>query len=234
MWRILDSKIGLAVEIGSVFFLIMLHIWLLCDLLPVFWLVPTVVIILSWIFRKPKTVKMAGQKKIDWVLEDLGLLPRTGAYVGRLILITVCALGIVVILGLIFNPEFLDNKKLKYIAHWLGGYFLWALIQQLTYQGYFIDRLDMMFSKSAWKTKHWLVSLVGGAMFSAVHAPNLFLMVVTFVGGVISAKFFLTNRFLYVIAPLHAIVAVAVVICLPESWHHNLRIGPYFLEKLNW
>lgn len=132
---------------------------------------------------------------------------------------------IIGLVGEIWNPGFLSQEKFlwKFLTH-IVLYFPWSLFQQLCLNGYFLNRLTLAF-----KNEKAAIFLSGFA-FSVIHFPNPVLLIATFFGGLLSAYFFQRNKNLYLLAFLHAILAVSLKYFLPDAWHHNLKIGPGFWE----
>ena len=110
---------------------------------------------------------------------------------------------------------------------WL--YPIWALGQQLILNGYFADKIDLALQGRYSQNHSYLeTALFTGLLFSLIHLPNPVLMPVTLIGGILSVYFFYRTQNIYLIAILHAALALSVKYSLPDSWHHNLRIGPGF------
>lgn len=136
-----------------------------------------------------------------------------------------CGTAILVIAGLgnpaAFALPDLARRFAVSVLFYLGN----ALWQQILLNGYFYPRLNQAFCGNQEKA-----IIAVGALFALVHLPNPVLVPVTMLGGMLSAYFFQKTRNIYVLVIAHAILAVAVMYLLPESWHHHLRIGPgYFL-----
>ncbi len=102
--------------------------------------------------------------------------------------------------------------------------FGWGLLQQYVLQG-FINRQSMVIFGRGW----WSVLLVG-AIFGALHLPNLWLAIITFTGGVIWAAVYQRRPNLFALAASHAVMTWIVISTLPPSALHHLRVGfSYFL-----
>lgn len=218
-----------ALEVALIFILIISAIWFIEARLPLC-AVLAVFISISWV-RDVWHMNLNWQKKADWIGQQAGFLPQSFTGIGWLMLSALVMLAVIVGVGLIVNPSILNHNGHWWgeKAEWIFSYFFWAMIQQLLYQGYFVNRLHNAFGNRGDN----LTTVTSGAVFAAVHAPNPVLMVATFFGGMISANFFIKNRFLYAVALLHAILGVVIGTFIPEDWHQGLTIGPYFLEKLN-
>ncbi len=97
--------------------------------------------------------------------------------------------------------------------------FSWGLAQQYVLQG-FINRRAQLVSGQG-----WLSVLFVAAVFSALHLPNLWLVVVTLVGGVVWAAVYQRVPNLFALAVSHSVMTWVIVSTLPASALHHLRIG---------
>lgn len=100
----------------------------------------------------------------------------------------------------------------QYALMGLPLYCGWGLFQQYLLNGYFMNRL-----RSPW---------LAAALFSAVHAPNWFLMLVTLVGGYFSAKAYLYFRNLYILGLAHGVIGFLIYLVVPDTISHHLYVGP--------
>lgn len=66
---------------------------------------------------------------------------------------------------------------------------------------------------------------------AALHAPNPLLMITTLLWGTSSACIFQKFKNIYLLAAVHAILAVSLYYFLPDTWHHGLRIGLKFFTN---
>ena len=97
--------------------------------------------------------------------------------------------------------------------------FGWGLAQQYVLQGFINRRAQSVLGKG------WLSVLLVAAVFSALHLPNVWLVVVTFTGGVIWAAVYQRTPNLFALAVSHSVMTWVVVSTLPPSALHHLRIG---------
>jgi hypothetical protein len=103
------------------------------------------------------------------------------------------------------------------------AYALWACVQQLLLQGFFLPRcLELTKGKVS-------AALLAGALFALAHLPNPVLTPVTLVGGFAACLFFLRYRNLYPLALAHAILGIAVGVTIPGPVDHNMRVGLGYL-----
>ena len=103
-----------------------------------------------------------------------------------------------------------------------GEYFFWAAFQQFFFQCFITTRLKDIFQTRS------QVALVNAVLFSSIHAPNIFLMTVTFVSGFFWTYVFYRFPNLLLTSLSHAILAVALLRGLPEVVNNGMRIGPMF------
>ena len=160
----------------------------------------------------------------ETAFSKLGILPTNWKKDLKLLTASTFLLWLVIlIVALIWNPQFLNQKDLawKFFKH-LFLYFPWALLQNLLLNGYFASRLSLAIKNPK------AVSAVSGLLFAIIHLPNPVLFPATLIGGIMSAHFFQRNRNLYALAAGHALLAVTLLYFFPDSWHHHLRIGPGF------
>ena len=100
-------------------------------------------------------------------------------------------------------------------------YLPWGLFQQYLLNGYFLKRLDMTLSP------HW-ATILASVLFSAVHSPNWFLMVVTLIAGYGAIWVYRRHEDLYFLGLAHAVIGSLLFMVVPDSVSHHLNIGPGF------
>lgn len=87
-------------------------------------------------------------------------------------------------------------------------YLVWALVQQTVFQGILNRRLQELLDRP------WAVPLVVGLLFSAVHLPRWWLVLLTAVAGPIWAAIYLVTPNLYLLAVSHAILGAVAYFCV--------------------
>jgi membrane protease YdiL (CAAX protease family) len=103
------------------------------------------------------------------------------------------------------------------------AYALWACVQQLLLQGFFLPRcLGLLNGKVS-------AALLAGVLFSLAHLPNPILTPITLFWGFAACLLFLRYRNLYPLAAAHAIVGIAIAITIPGHVDHNMRVGLGYL-----
>jgi membrane protease YdiL (CAAX protease family) len=104
------------------------------------------------------------------------------------------------------------------------GLFVWGLMQQYPLQG-FINRRAQM----AWGTGSASVVFVA-SIFALLHLPNLWLTIATFLSGLMWAWVYQRVPNLLALALSHAVLTVILVLTVPYSALHGLKVGyGYFL-----
>jgi len=165
-------------------------------------------VIYSW-HKRGDTWSSLGITSVDWK-KDAVLLGFTFLILWEAVMLV----------AEIWNPAVVaDPPVLNVIKHFFQ-YLIWAWFQQLAFNGYFVNRLQAVF-----KNKFY-VMIAAGLLFGLVHLPNPVLVVVTFIGGIVSAYFYGRNRNLWYLAIGHAALAVTIHNFIPMVWHHQMRIGP--------
>lgn len=105
----------------------------------------------------------------------------------------------------------------------LAVYLPWGLVQQYALNGYFLNRFDAALSRRA-------SSLLAALLFSAVHAPNPFLMAITFPLGWWATLLYRRTRNLYLLGIAHAVVGMLLFLVVPDSLSRHLRVGPGWFQ----
>lgn len=155
-------------------------------------------------------------------LHDIGLRFDNFLRALKLLLLPMAVVAIVALgMGLLFRsrPDFFrwHSERLLPIQLILG--FGWGFIQQYVLQGFLNRRWQRI-----WKPGSRSV-LLTALVFSALHFPNPWLMVVTFIGGVIWAAVYQREPNLFALAVSHSVMTWVLVSTLPVSALNHLRIG---------
>jgi hypothetical protein len=103
------------------------------------------------------------------------------------------------------------------------AYALWACVQQLLLQGFFLPRCRGLMANTV------SASLLAAALFALAHLPNPVLTPVTLIWGFAACLLFLHYRNLYPLAMAHAIVGIAIAVTVPGPVDHNMRVGLGYL-----
>lgn len=107
---------------------------------------------------------------------------------------------------------------------WLPAWgFVWGLFQQYILQGFVNRRAQEACGRN------WLSILIVATIFGVLHMPNLWLMVATFVGGIIWAFVYQRQPNLFALALSHSLMTLVLVSFIPDWMLGGLRVGYNFL-----
>jgi membrane protease YdiL (CAAX protease family) len=105
----------------------------------------------------------------------------------------------------------------------VAGYVLWTIYQQFLLQDYFVPRLTSVLSCGK-------AIAVAAVLFAAAHVPNLPLVLATLVWGAVSCLLFRRSRNLYLIGLAQGLLGLCFAVCVPDAWHHHMRVGLGYLH----
>jgi membrane protease YdiL (CAAX protease family) len=105
-----------------------------------------------------------------------------------------------------------------------GGYTVWALMQQLLLQGYFLARLLRLLPSAN------LAAAITASVFAVAHLPNPILTPLTLIWGLTACLIFIRSRNVYPLAIAHAIFGICVAVTIPGEVIHNMRVGLGYLR----
>lgn len=100
-------------------------------------------------------------------------------------------------------------------------YCAWGLFQQCMLNGYLLNRLMDIPGKPQWGPL-----MISAGVFSAIHAPNWFLMAVTLPAGYLAGLVYLRHRNLFVLGLAHALIGSLLYLVVPDWISHSLYVGP--------
>ena len=101
----------------------------------------------------------------------------------------------------------------------LALYLPWGLLQQYLLNGYFLKRFDTALPPRA-------SDATTAVLFSAVHCPNWFLMLLTPVAGYAAIQIYRRHRNLYFLGMAHATIGFLLFMVFPDTVIHHLNVGP--------
>jgi len=107
-------------------------------------------------------------------------------------------------------------------APWRNRFLLlpvWALVQQYAVNGFINRRAQLVLGKGLKSVV--LVALI----FGLLHLPNLWLSLLTFVGGLIWAFVYQRQPNLFALALSHSILSISLALALSSKWLESLRVG---------
>jgi hypothetical protein len=108
-----------------------------------------------------------------------------------------------------------------------GAYIIWAGIQQLILQCFFLSRALRLLPDPT------SAAAVSAGLFAIAHLPNPLLTVITLICGLASCLFFVRYRNLWPLAFAHAILGICIAITIPGPMHHNMRVGISYLTYVD-
>src|SRR5690348_5083181 len=134
--------------------------------------------------------------------------------------------GIPLALGVWFGTLHLSSPLglLPFIIY----YCVWGTFQQYALNGFFVNRLS---AAAAHDEQRW-VPLLAAILFAAVHAPNCFLVSVTFTLGLLCARIYRTYRNLFFLGIAHGLIGSALYLTVPNRISLHFFIGPRALRYM--
>jgi hypothetical protein len=205
-----QSRRRILLELAIPYGLILLVIWTPRPLQKLLWWVAAAAIVaifwLSFDRMKQLGLRTAGFFRSLWI---------AGA---ALVIAAIAVLAAVLLHTLHLPPGGLIGFIKTYWA-----YALWACVQQLLLQGFFLPRCLGLTKTST------SAALLAAVLFSLAHLPNPLLTPVTLIWGFAACLLFLQYRNLYPLAIAHAIMGIAIAITIPGPVDHNMRVGLGYL-----
>lgn len=165
---------------------------------------------------------IASHRLRNETLRDLGFRFDNFLRAGTLLLLPMLLVAVLcLVLGRWFGSriDFLSWHAGSPIVAQLALGFGWGLVQQYVLQGFVNRRAQLLVGKG------WLSILLAAVVFSALHLPNTWLVVATFVGGAVWAAVYQRAPNLFALALSHSLMTWVIVSTLPASALHHLRIG---------
>ena len=184
---------------------IMIYIWKLRFVHPWSWVPLLAIVVLSHVWRHQRATALGFRVQHLW--DCLRLFGPV------LLALAVILCGVGVLLGTI------RHIGVEHAAIALGLYLPWGLFQQYLLNAYFLKRFESVLSPRA-------AGLTTAALFSAVHSPNWFLMLVTSFGGYGAIQVYRRYSNLWFLGVAHATLGFLLFMAVPDSISHHLNIGP--------
>ena len=131
-----------------------------------------------------------------------------------------------VILAVRLHTLHVPETPALFIRHY-GLYVMWAAIQQVILQWFFLSRSLRLLSNP------FSAAALTAGLFAVAHLPNPILTVITLFFGFASCYFFLCYRNLVPLALAHAILGISIGITVPGSIDHNMRVGISYLTYVD-
>lgn len=193
------------IEPLAVFAAIMAYIWWIRFTHPWFWAPVLPIVVFSHFARRERAPSLGFR-----VTQLRECMRKFGPGLVALVLVMVIG-GLV--LGTI-RPIGFDRAALG-----LGLYLPWGLFQQYLMNAYFLKRFDTALPPRA-------SDATTAALFSAVHTPNWFLMLLTPIAAYVSIQIYRRHRNLYFLGIAHATIGFLLFMVLPDTVIHHLNVGP--------
>ena len=200
-------------ELGGIYALILIVIWTPRPWQAVLWVITALTVsyiaYLSFEGFRPMGLCTANLVRSLWA-------------VAFALVLSLAAVSLAVRLHTLHVPE----TPLQFVRHY-GLYVMWAAIQQIILQWFFLSRsLRLLSNPSS------AVALTAG-LFAVAHLPNPILTFITLFFGLASCYFFLYYRNLVPLALAHAILGISIGITVPGSIDHNMRVGISYLTYVD-
>jgi Type II CAAX prenyl endopeptidase Rce1-like len=133
--------------------------------------------------------------------------------------------SIAVLLAVRFHSLQLPVDRVWFFKHY-GAYVIWAFVQQLGLQCFFLPRLSRLLPDRI------SAAAMAAVLFAGAHLPSPILMLATLVWGFVACLLFLRYRDVYSLAIAHAILGIAIGITIPGALDHNMRVGLRYLTYM--
>jgi hypothetical protein len=104
-----------------------------------------------------------------------------------------------------------------------GGYLVWAIVQQIIQQMFFLTRFEQL-TQSGLRA-----SLIAASLFGVAHLPNPVLVPVTLAGGWLLSGLYLRYRTVLPLGIAHGLVGMAIAVSVPDHLQHHMRVGLSYL-----
>ena len=131
--------------------------------------------------------------------------------------------------GVVVSRKCAAGEKCRHVSQPVRTRFLprrWIrpldLVSAIPFAGLFRSRLATFLSGNT-------AIIVAAVLFSVAHLPNLPLVLATLVWGAVSCLLFRRYRNLYILGLTQGLLGLCLAICVPDAWHHHMRVGLGYL-----
>jgi membrane protease YdiL (CAAX protease family) len=155
-------------------------------------------------------------------LRDLGLRFDNFLRAMKLLVVPMLVVGLICVgLGLVLGtrPDLFRWHPERPIAGQLALGFAWGFVQQYVLQSFINRRAQVVWQRGVRSV------LLTAVIFALLHFPNPWLMLITFIGGLVWAFVYQRAPNLFALALSHAVMTWVLVSTLPVSALNHLRIG---------
>jgi membrane protease YdiL (CAAX protease family) len=211
---VLSLRAVSALEIASVITSVLLTTWALIPLQPrPAWLIAAPGLLAAGLMIHSHRVRGEGWR-------ELGFTTRHFGRALRLVLPpTLAACGVFALIG------YLTGSFHRTTHFWSNMLFVpvWALVQQYVLQGFIYRRLREVLATGA--NRPGRATLCAAAIFALVHAPNLSLMTLTFLGALIWSWVYERAPNLFALGLSHAAISLMLMTALPSWLLESMSVG---------
>jgi hypothetical protein len=202
------SQSGLWLQIGSVYFLIMVASWTPQGFWKVGFMIATTALVVLLALSSRYTGREMG----------LGIPPLRGflTILGLGFLCAACIPVIAMLTGLRFPPV----RVVPFHGAW--QYALWAVMQQFALQSFFYLRMESLLGSRR-------AVLAAAVLFATVHLPSPVLTVGTLLGGLFFCEMFRRYRTIIPLGVVHALLGLTIAASFSDRLLHHMRVGIGYL-----
>ncbi len=204
---------GAGLEAAGLFALILLEVWLVEPHVRGAWLALPVLAAVSHV-RRGETPAALGFGRAN-------LRPCLAAVMPLLLGIAAVALALGLAFGTVRRPP--PGELALFVAY----YCVWGLFQQYALNAYFVNRFAAAAPPGRAMRR---APLLAAGCFALVHAPNWFLVAVTFGAGLLCARLYLRHRNLYPLGLAHGLLGSVLFLTVPDAVAGHFYIGPRALR----
>ena len=154
----------------------------------------------------------------DETLQILGLTTKGFGQAGKLLLGPMLLVG-ALLLGVGYWAGSLNLGQRFWLSLLLLP--LWGLLQQYILQGFIFRRLRMILGEQ----RNYLIIFLTALLFALMHAPNMALMLLTFIGGLVWSWVYARAPNLLALGLSHAIMSALAMSSLPGWFLQSMSIG---------
>lgn len=154
---------------------------------------------------------------------DLGAIARALPFYAAA---TLAGIGAVVALAAWRDPHFVQHISVHDLILKFAGYLVWAPVQALIFFGYVPMRLRGLSTALPAVARPWSVIIPAAAIFSMAHAPNPWMLGLTFPAGIVWSWLYYHRANLLLLSLSHATVGA----CVSQVLKISTRVGPFYQQ----
>lgn len=170
------------------------------------------------------TILVYSHRQAHESLRDIGFRSDTfGATLRLLLPAALIAVALIVTAALVLGE--IRMPSLSSGAQRTAQFLVLGIAQQYVLVGFFFRRLERVAGAS-------LAPVLTALVFALLHLPNVFLMAVTFVGGVVACLVYRRSPNVWANGLAHGLLAALLYFALPRSITGGLRVGIEYVALL--